>query len=293
MARCMNPITLGSEEKKDGRVVPCGKCENCLKARASAWSFRLMQEQKRSRSSYFVTLTYDTDHVCITRNGFLSLEKPTVQRFFKRLRKQQFGSSCGDIKYYCVGEYGGRFMRPHFHVILFNAQLELLVGSKMAWHINRRNIPLDGKIQFDCSLWPLGHITIGEVTAASVGYTLKYISKPSKIPLHRNDDRLPEFSLMSKGLGIDYLTQAMCRWHKSDLDGRMYCVLQDGKKISMPRYYKDKLYTESEREHIKLAFMYQRYFGEKTDKRTARERGEALFDAQARIRARVKDGQKF
>lgn len=42
----------------------------------------------------------------------------------------------------------------------------------------------------------------------------------------------------------------MIKWHKDDLDNRMYMVIEGGKKISMPRYYKDKIYTEEERERV-------------------------------------------
>lgn len=42
----------------------------------------------------------------------------------------------------------------------------------------------------------------------------------------------------------------MIQWHKSDLVGRMYLNIEGGKKISMPRYYKDKLYSEDERKRI-------------------------------------------
>lgn len=39
------------------------------------------------------------------------------------------------------------------------------------------------------------------------------------------------------------MSDAVVKWHRADLDNRMYCVIEDGKKIAMPRYYKDKLYT--------------------------------------------------
>lgn len=42
----------------------------------------------------------------------------------------------------------------------------------------------------------------------------------------------------------------MIRWHKSDLKNRMYIVIEDGKKISMPRYYKNKIYHDEERRAI-------------------------------------------
>lgn len=228
--------------------VPCGKCPNCVSRRVSGWSFRLMQEDKNSNSSHFITLTYDVENAPISKKGFLSLSKVHLQLFFKRLRKRTFDNWCktyggvGEslqaryrafsaatkpVKYFAVGEYGSRTMRPHYHIILFNAKVELIQDA-----------------------WAMGQVHYGSVSGASVGYTLKYVSKPGKVPLHKNDDRVPEFALMSKGLGKGYLTDAMIKWHKNDLDSRVYCNGEGGKKLSMPRYYKDKIYTERERKRV-------------------------------------------
>lgn len=174
----------------------------------------------------------------------MTLVKADVQKFMKRLRKSQKGGK--PLKYYLCGEYGGRFKRPHYHVILFNANLDSLIGKDYAKAHFKGLVPLDGKIPFECPSWTYGQVTVGQVTEASVGYTLKYISKQKQIPAHRNDDRLPEFSLMSKGMGKNYLTPAMIKWHKDDLLDRQFVNLPDGKKVSMPRYYKQKIYTEEE-----------------------------------------------
>lgn len=160
--------------KNETIPVPCGKCADCLKRRVSGWSFRLMNEEKKSSSAFFLTLTYDTKHVDITKNGFMTLNKKHMQDFMKRLRKRNQEK----LKYFLVGEYGGKTKRPHYHLILFNAVLDTVQPA-----------------------WELGSVHYGLVTGASVGYTLKYMMKPSKIPMHKNDDRLKEFSLMSKGLG--------------------------------------------------------------------------------------------
>lgn len=173
---CLTPYLVKDKQTKDETPVPCGRCPECAARRISAWSFRLMQESKNSISAHFITLTYDTKHVPITKNGFPEVRKTDVQKFFKRLRKAQ--QKLGDgppIKYYLAAEYGGKTKRPHYHAIIFNSSVELFQPS-----------------------WPLGHIHYGEVTGASIGYTLKYISKPSRVPMHKNDDRQPEFSLMSK-----------------------------------------------------------------------------------------------
>lgn len=219
---CITPFQKRNEVEGGYYTLPCGKCPECLKRRVSGWSFRLMEEDKVSSSSMFVTLTYDTHSVPITDKGFMSLCKADLQKFFKRLRKLLPEAK---IKYYAVGEYGGSTWRPHYHIILFNADY---ISVQKAW-------ALDGKA--------IGHVHFGNVSGASVGYTLKYVMKPKRIPLHKNDDRIKEFSLMSKGLGAGYMTDAMVKWHKASLEDRMYCNTKDGKKIAMPRYYKDKMYT--------------------------------------------------
>lgn len=196
---CKVPFIL----KESRQPVPCGKCPDCYKRRTSGWSFRLMQEEKISDSAHFITLTYDTKVVPITKNGFMDLSKRHLQLFFKRIRKatKQHGYTITKrirnkvqhkystitptkkpIKYYAVGEYGGRTNRPHYHIIMFNAQIELIQEA-----------------------WNMGNVHYGQVSNASVGYTLKYMTKKAKIPMHRNDDRTPEFSLMSKRLGESYL----------------------------------------------------------------------------------------
>lgn len=239
---CFTPVTLKDENRKEF-TVPCGKCPACVKRRAIQWSFRLMQEEKVSTSAYFITLTYDNKHVPITGKGFLGLCKSDLQKFFKRLRKCHKDEYCvingrirrlekPTIKYYAVGEYGGRTMRPHYHIILFNAELELI---QEAWCLN-------GK--------PLGNIYYGTVQGASVGYVLKYMSKTRKVPLHQNDDRSREFAIMSKKLGISYLTRNMLNWHDQDKDERMYCNIPGGGKIGMPRYFKERVYEKWDRQRI-------------------------------------------
>lgn len=239
MAQCPFPFV------KDGIPVPCGKCHDCRARRISGWSFRLLKEAERSSSALFVTLTYDSDHVPITRKNWMTLQKSDLQKFFKRLRKL----TANKIKYYAAGEYGDTRKRPHYHIILFNSYEEDV-----------------------CQSWNLGEIHIGKLTPASAAYTLKYISKPSKIPLHKNDDRVPEFSVMSKRLGDNYLTENIIKWHKADYLERFYVPMKDGKKIALPRYYRDKIFSRYHLEKIvihmqkKLVDEFSKYSVEKRNR---------------------------
>lgn len=250
MAQCLTPFTV--KDKTDQQIaVPCGRCPACYSRRISGWSFRLQQQDKVSESSYFVTLTYGNETIPYTVSGNMSLKKRDTQLFFKRLRKVHVKSGhTRKLSYYVCGEYGTDSHRPHYHAILFNADLQLLIGKKDAFGVSQKLIELDGKTPFYSKSWHHGHITLGPVNVQTIGYVLKYMSKLSRIPIDDQDDRPLEFSCMSKGLGMSYLTPAMYAWHHADMLNRMYCNLTDGKKISMPRYYKQKLYTDSERESI-------------------------------------------
>lgn len=201
--------------------VPCGTCPDCLVRRTNGWQFRLLEQEKISRSAHFVTLTYDTTTVPISGKGYMTLSKRDYQLFMKRLRKLHPKTT--KISYYAVGEYGSQHKRPHYHAILFNVIPEHVVTA-----------------------WGNGSVFIGTVSGASVSYTLKYMHKGRIIPEHRNDDRLPEFSLMSKKMGLGYLTPAMVEYHQNDIN-RNYVTLEGGQKIAMPRYFRERIYSEQQR----------------------------------------------
>lgn len=215
--KCTTPLTVQSKLK--GSIpVECGKCPDCIKKRTSQWSFRLRKEGEQSLSSYFITLTYNTQNIKLTNRGFPTLYPDDVTLWLKRLRK----ISKNKIKYYYVGEYGGVTQRPHYHMIIFNADKEDIEKT-----------------------WDMGAVHYGDVNGASIGYTLKYMIKEPIAPKHRGNNRLPEFARMSKGLGINYLTTETIYWHsnKQTLMERLHLQI-DGKKIPMPRYYKKWIYDD-------------------------------------------------
>lgn len=230
MAKCMKPFTT-----KQGINVPCGQCYDCRNRRVSGWAFRIEQEAKHSESALFTTLTYNTDTVPITKNGFMSLDKKDVQKFMKRLRKKTKNT----IKYYAAGEYGENKKRPHYHIIILNSYEEDIRESWINVETNE----------------PAGEVHIAPINNARIKYTLKYMCKGKTVGLFERDDRKAEFSLMSKGMGKQYINEKMKKWHQADLTGRYYLPEKDGYKIAMPRYYKEKLYTKEQREIVGNAML--------------------------------------
>lgn len=234
---CLNPYTLRNNNMvgRTALIVPCGRCISCKKRRASAWAFRLMQEDKIATSSHFVTLTYNDDNLpmlspmammckCRYREGFYgdqaTLCRCDMQKFFKRLRK----NTGKKLRYYAVGEYGTDTKRPHYHAIMYNCSSDDIFN---AWHVN-------GKI--------LGQVKFGDTHRAAIQYVTNYLNKSSD---YDPSPSIREFSLMSKGIGKNYLTDAIVDWHM--FNAANYTVLPGGEKGVLPRYYKDRIFDEDVR----------------------------------------------
>lgn len=218
--RCISPILVRSNGRRD--FVPCGKCNHCLQTKRFDWSFRLLQESKKAVTAHFLTMTYDEINV----PGDSSLCKRDVQLFTKRLRKENASFVSTPVRYYTVGEYGTKSGRPHYHSIIFN--LHASVVSRLS------------------DFWKLGNCYVGDVEIASIHYVTKYV-------INRHGDcggREPPFSLMSRrpGIGSRYLDTHR-GWHRSDM--RNYTQV-NGEIARLPRYYKDKFFSDVERANMAL-----------------------------------------
>lgn len=265
--RCITPLTVKNSRYdkmpwlQSHVEVPCGKCPACRHRRAAAWSFRLLQQERGCASAYFVTLTYSTDNLPISDYGLMTLCPSHVTDFFKRLRYYDESKS---IKYFLCGEYGTVNKRPHYHCIIFNCDADNLVKA-----------------------WDKGHLDIGTVTGASINYTCGYMDKPFDVEKGSDfDDRVPEFQRMSKGLGVSYLTKDMVDWYKADLT-RLYVVLPGGEKWPMPRYFRDRIFTDEEKKVI----AHYLYWSQKWDDdvRPSYDQVKQMFDKyKAKYRLAVK-----
>lgn len=207
--------------------IPCGQCIGCRLEKARQWAMRCVCEASLYENNIFLTLTYDTDHL----PSDLSLSKRHLQLFMKRLRKR-FGN---DIRFYACGEYGSKFGRPHYHILLFN------FNPKDGQLIRIRPNPLYVSESIS-RLWHYGFHSYGLVTFESASYVARYCTK--KITGADADDyykgRLPEFALMSRkpGIGHDWLLK-----YSTDVYPNDYIVMRDGLKLKPPIYF-DNIYDK-------------------------------------------------
>lgn len=226
--QCFHPIRIRFKFPKYNVItgetiteqsVPCGRCEACLERKRVGWFIRLREQLKSSSSAYFITLTYQDYYLPSKRPYLIGFDKRQVQLFLKRFRKLQ---KTTNIKYFLVAEYGTDTFRPHYHMHLFNA-----IGGKT-------------RIYEDLlKCWPFGNITIGDFTDSRNNYVAAHVSVRHGL----NSLYQPPFRLVSKNLGIAFLDSHKNFYEQSD-KLRIYYDW-NGKKLSLPRYYQDKIWSQT------------------------------------------------
>lgn len=168
-----------------------------------------------------------------------------MSAFFKRLRSALDYAGKGRIKFYACGEYGekgglvrngvhaGKFIkRPHYHAIVFGLSPYSEEDKKFiieAWQGRCESWQFDRSRGIKAGIQPVCSEDIGYVT----GYVQKKLS--GDMGKEAYGDKEVPFSLMSKGLGLDFAIQNADRLRKN---GFTYL---NGHKICLPRYYRDKL----------------------------------------------------
>lgn len=216
---------------KDKRLLyiptKCGCCIECRKEKQREWRVRL-EEELRSNFGYFTTLTISPEGIkeIEEKTGLKWKENPNeiaakgLRLFLERVRKET-GKS---IKHWCATELGETNDRIHLHGIFF--------GQKSAELIKKH--------------WKYGFVFIGGYcNSKSVNYMTKYMLKV--------DIKHPTFKqivLASAGIGAGYLNRLEYLWQKQNykrIDVATY-TFRNGTKMAMPKYYKNKIFTEEEKE---------------------------------------------
>lgn len=250
---CDNPVRIKLDEpihinhygrNTEHLDVPCGKCPPCKRRKVEEWVFRIEQDAKEATSAFFVTLTYNDKYVPKRPPTYdLTLDYRDIQRFMKRLRRQhQKRGHKTKLKMLAIGEYGSQTYRPHWHLILLNAQSELIAK---AW---QNFDPYTKKAE------ALGFVQLGDMQSAGIRYILNYLQKPMYDKIRAKDPHWhgrKEMRHMSQGLGEAYLnTPEVVRHHKDTEQDNTVVALQNGIKIPLPKYYREKLYGPVEKEIV-------------------------------------------
>lgn len=222
-------------ELKDNRIrfvpVACGQCMECRKAKANQWRVRLHEEIKVQKYKYFITLTIAPIELNKLINKYNiedvnEVATKAVRLMLERIRKDYKKS----IKHWIVTELGqNNSERIHLHGIIFTE-----------YPINNEWLE---------KYWKYGHADTGKYcNARTVNYIVKYIFKLD--PKHKG--YIPKI-LCSSGLGKDYITNFAKEKHKYiGKETKDYYTLPNGQRVALPIYYRNKVFTEEEREKLWL-----------------------------------------
>lgn len=123
---CTSPIIIRyqSIEGNHAKLVPCGKCFECLKQKQNDYFVRIYEELSQSSKACMVTLTYAPHNVpyfLINGKKYLTVWKDDVKSWMKRFRtnyERATGYKIG--RFFLCSEYGEHTHRPHYHCIFFN-----------------------------------------------------------------------------------------------------------------------------------------------------------------------------
>lgn len=220
------------DDRKLFVAIGCGECIECRKKKAREWQIRLSEELPCWKYKYFVTLTFSADaleelskELEFTKTNVNHIARIAVRRFLERWRKKYKKS----VKHWLITELGhDNTERIHLHGIIFD-------------NVNHSNEEIQ-------ELWKYGYTYTGDYcTQRTINYIVKYVTK---IDLDHKGYKADIFC--SAGLGAIYLKNSMIlQKHKfADRDTCQYYTLKNGQKVALPKYYRNKLWTEAERDRL-------------------------------------------
>lgn len=240
-------LTNGGDKKVnlvDYVEVPCGKCMICKANQARKKGERAMAEAATWEHNEVINLTYSNENLPMNtkQDGTQvpTLKYKDVQDFKKRLLKhwkQKYDAE--GIRFMCACEYGEKYRRPHYHLIMFNFEAK----DKVFYGYTKKGSKEYGSKEI-AEIWGKGNITVGEVTPETIQYVANYCLKKFKGKkakgIYQELGIEPESVKSSnrKGLGALYLENHIETYKNN---GKCFLGTENGvKTIGVNKYY-DKL----------------------------------------------------
>jgi len=229
---------------KDYRVlsipIGCGNCMECMKKKADEWHVRLREDVRVNRNGKFVTLTFSNDSYRELAKEFElsgyeldnAIATLAVRRFTERWRKKYKRT----IRHWLITELGsGETEHLHIHGIVWtNESMEEIEENWKYGYVWKGREKNGERVNY-----------VNEITA---NYITKYVTKTD--PKHKE---YKPVILASHGIGKAYTESTRAQNNKYKEKETIDSYISDnGRKMNMPIYYRNKLYTEEEREELWL-----------------------------------------
>lgn len=212
------------------RYVPvaCGNCMECRQAKAREWQVRLHEEIKQHNIAKFITLSFSPEALKELTEKYNIKESnavagKAVRLFLERYRKQNKVS----LRHWLITELGqNNSERIHLHGIIFGKEFD------------------EKELE---SYWKYGNTWVGDYcNQRTINYIIKYV--------HKIDTKHKNFRpqiFCSAGLGSNYINISAIEKHiYKEKQTREFYTLPNGAKVNLPIYYRNKLFTEEQREKL-------------------------------------------
>lgn len=207
----------------------------CKKQRANNWRIRLLEEIKHDKTGKFVTLTFNEEELNKLKaevnrkaKGKLKeydLENAVVTKAIRRYLENWRAEHKKSVKHWYVTELGHEGTeRIHIHGIMFTDKSD---------DIEKK--------------WKYGFVHVGTyVNEQTINYITKYVNKADEKHKEYNS-----ITLCSAGIGSGYFKRTDSENNKY-IEGktREYYKTRQGLKVGLPIYYRNKIYTDEEKEKL-------------------------------------------
>lgn len=231
----------------------CGKCIECRKKKARDWQIRLLEDIKDNTNGIFITLTFSTESLIKLErdvNNWMIIDGKRV----KIKRKLNGYDLDNEICKRAVRLFNERYRKKYHKGLRHWLVTEL--GHTGTEHVHLHGIIYTNISAYELTdFWQYGFTWTGDdiygrkvnyVDESTVNYITKYVSKIDFE--HREYNPI---ILNSPGIGIGYIKRARDnKFHGSDTMD--YYRTSTGHKVQLPQYYRNKLYTDDEREELWL-----------------------------------------
>lgn len=256
---CLYPSLANNKKytitKKNGGQVPplsdkriakvaiaCGQCIECRKKRVRDWKVRLSEEIKDWENASFVTFTFDT---------------PSLKKINRKLNK------LGDVtegyeRDNAIAAYAMNHWRDLYRKKNKGVRYWFVteISDKNSEHLHLHGLVNDTQEEIEKS-WLYGKCQVGKkdmygrvinyVNQKSVNYIVKYFMKNNV--KHKT---YIQKVFCSKGIGSNYIKKEIAKRNEYNITKKTTetYTMENGAEIAIPIYYRNKIYSEDEREEL-------------------------------------------
>lgn len=241
--------------------IPCHNCMECRTQNANNWQVRLIEHHKTRNNGKFLTLTFSDEKYNELAD---KIHEERIKNHIELSERENTIFNPEDIKPLSgydldneIWKLAVKLMRDRYRK-KYGKSLEYWFVSELG-QTNTERIHGHGIAYTDISkkefedIWGYGFVNKRENTwkdnycnERTIGYIVKYI--------YKTDRKHPAYKprvLASNGIGAGYIKSQTAQINRfKGQETKDYYITRQGYKKGLPKYYREKLYTDQQKEQL-------------------------------------------